>query len=66
MTSVEALCTGCANRDPKDGGCKLAWVTRRNQEERAKAGYCEDAGIYVGGKIYDTPAVVISKEQLQK
>ena len=65
MNKVEALCSGCANFDPSDGGCKLAWVTRKNQTERADAKFCEDAEVLTGdASTRSAPAILVPESWL--
>lgn len=67
MTNVEALCGGCANFNPEHGGCKLAWVTRKNQEERAAVKFCENAEVYgTDGQTHQAPAILVPEEWLKK
>lgn len=58
--SVETMCAGCANLNLDNGGCKLRWVSKQNQIEKAIVGFCEDAQVLsADAETQEAPVVLI-------
>lgn len=64
-TNVETMCKRCANLK-ENGECKLAWVTPRDQQGRAKAGHCGDAEVMkLNGSTVEASAVLIPEKWIR-
>lgn len=60
---VQKMCLNCFNLR-QDGLCKVAWITKRNQVERATAGFCGEAQVLdVDGNSHEAVEIKLSENK---